>query len=135
MLKGLMSQGSRKFIAGILIVALAMRALVPTGFMPAADHRFSLEICPDGFPAQLLHYGTSHGHGMHHSGGAAHSHDAARSEHCVFAAVASAGAATHALIVHLPLDSSLVPLFDTAHSVFRTSRFRTQQPRAPPAPA
>jgi hypothetical protein len=133
--KGIMSQGARKFIASILFVALALRALVPAGFMPAADHPFSLEICPDGFPAQLLHYEMSHGHGMHHSGGASHSHDAARSEHCVFAAVASAGPATHALVVHLPFDSSLVPLFDTAGSVFRTPRFRIQQPRAPPAPA
>jgi hypothetical protein len=132
---GLASQGSRRFIASILFVALALRALVPVGFMPAADRPFALEICPDGFPPQLLHYGMSHGHGMHHPGGASHFHDAGRSEHCVFAAVAGAGPATHALVVHLPLSSSLVPLFDTAGSVFPTPRFRIQQPRAPPAPA
>jgi hypothetical protein len=132
---GLASQGIRKFIASFLFVALVLRALVPAGFMPAAGHPFSLEICPDGFPTQLLHYGMSHGHGMHHSGGAPHSHDAARSEHCLFAALANAGPATHALVVQLPLDSSLVPLFDTAGAVFRTPRFRIQQPRAPPAPA
>jgi hypothetical protein len=132
---GLASQRSRKLIVSILLVALALRALVPVGFMPASDRPFALEICPDGFPPQLLHYGMFHGHGMHHFGGASHSHDAGRSEHCVFAAVASAGPATHPLIVHLPLGPSLVPLFDTAGSAFRTPRFRIQQPRAPPSPA
>jgi hypothetical protein len=132
---GLASQGSRKLIAGILLIALACRALVPAGFMPAPDHAFSLEICPDGFPTQLLHYVPAHGHGMHHSGGASHPHGASRSEHCVFAAVASAGPATHTLVVHLPLDNSLPPLFDAARSAFRTPRFRIQQPRAPPVPA
>jgi len=117
---GLASQGSRKLIAGILLIALACRAL---------------EICPDGFPTQLLHYVPAHGHGMHHSGGASHPHGASRSEHCVFAAVASAGPATHTLVVHLPLDNSLPPLFDAARSAFRTQRFRIQQPRAPPVPA
>src|ERR1700729_1786426 len=102
---GLARQGSRKFIASILLVALAFRALVPAGFMPAPDHLFSLEICPDGFPPQLLHHGMDHVPGMHHSGGASHSHNSARSEHCVFAAVASAGLATHAHSVQAPLDA------------------------------
>jgi hypothetical protein len=128
-------QRSRKLIASILLVALAFRALVPAGFMPAANHPFSLEICPDGFPAQLLHSGMDHEHGMHHSKGAAHSHYSAQSEHCVFAAVTSAGPATYALAVRLPLDSSFTPLFDGARCIYRAQRFRVHQPRAPPLPA
>jgi hypothetical protein len=132
---GLELKGSRKLVAAILLMVLAFRALVPAGFMPARDHAFSLEICPDGFPAQLLHHAMDHGHGAHHNGGASHSHDPARSEHCVFAAVASAGPASHAAVVHLPLDNSLAPLFDTPRSASGTQRFRIQQPRAPPEPA
>jgi hypothetical protein len=135
MLIGLARQGSRKLIAGILLVALVFRALVPAGFMPVPDHPLSLEICPEGFPPQLLHHGMDHGPGMHHSGAASHSHNSARSEHCVFAAVAGTGLATHAHGVHAPLDRSLAPLFDIAPFALRTQRFRIQQPRAPPVPA
>jgi hypothetical protein len=122
-------------MVSILLIALAFRALVPAGFMPAPDHAFSLEICPEGFPPQLLHHGMDHGPGAHHSGAASHSHNSARSEHCVFAAVAGAGPASHAHGVHAPLDSSLAPLFDIACFALRTQRFRIQQPRAPPIPA
>jgi len=132
---GLARQGSRKLIASILLVALAFRALVPAGFMPAPGHPLSLEICPEGFPPQLLHHAMDHGAGLHHSGAASHSHNSARSEHCVFAAVASAGVATHAQGVHAPPDSSLAPLFDVARFALRTERFRIQQPRAPPIAA
>jgi Protein of unknown function (DUF2946) len=126
-------RSSRKLIAGILLIALAFRALVPAGFMPASDQPFSLEICPDGFPPQLLHYGTHHGPGVHHA--ASHSHNSARSEHCVFAAVAGAGPGMAVNGVLAPLDSFLAPLFDTAPFALRTQRFRIQQPRAPPLPA
>jgi hypothetical protein len=131
---GLARQGSRKLIASILLITLAFRALVPAGFMPAPNHGFSLEICPDGFPPQLLHHGMDHGAGVHHTG-TSHSHNSARSEHCVFAAVAGAGLATHAHGVHLPLDNSLLPLSDTASFAMRTQRYRIPQPRAPPYPA
>jgi hypothetical protein len=126
-------QGNRKLIAGILLIALAFRALVPAGFMPAPDQPFSLEICPEGFPPQLLHYGADHRPGVHHA--ASHSHNSARSEHCVFAAVAGAGPSTHVNGVSAPLDSILAPLFDSAAFALRTERFRVQQPRAPPLPA
>jgi hypothetical protein len=132
---GLARQGSRKLIVSILLIALAFRALVPAGFMPASDHPFSLEICPEGFPPQLLHHAMDHGSGVHHSSGASHSHNPARSEHCIFAALAGAGPASHAQGVHAPLDSSLAPLSDIARFALRTQRFRIQQPRAPPIPA
>jgi hypothetical protein len=135
MRNGLARQGSRKVITGILLVVLAFRALVPAGFMPAPNRAFSLAICPDGFPTQLLHHAIDDGHGVHHAGGASHSHGAARSEHCVFAAVVGAGPSTDALVVHLPPDNLLASLFDTPRSAFRSLRFFIQQPRAPPVPA
>lgn len=36
------------------LLAFALRALIPVGFMPAADGSLSLMICPAGFPAELL---------------------------------------------------------------------------------
>jgi hypothetical protein len=124
----------RELIVSILLLALASRALVPTGFMPAADHTFSLQICPEGFPAQLLHHAMEHEQGAHGSG-AAHHHGSSRSEHCVFAAVAGAAPAANALLVFVSLESTLTPLFSTTPPVYRTQRFRIQQPRAPPSPA
>jgi hypothetical protein len=41
-------------VISTLLVALVVRALIPAGFMPATDRPFSFQICPDGFPAQLL---------------------------------------------------------------------------------
>lgn len=45
---------SRALIAGAMLLAFAVRALVPQGFMPASDGTFSLVICPEDFPAALL---------------------------------------------------------------------------------
>jgi hypothetical protein len=132
---GLAHPGSRKLIAGILLIALAFRALLPAGFMPASDHPFSLEICPEGFPPRLLHHDTERGHGVHHSGAASHSHNSTRPEHCVFAAVAGTGPGTHVNGAPAPLDSFFAPSFDTAPFALQTRRFRIQQPRAPPLPA
>jgi hypothetical protein len=132
---GLERLGSRNLIVSILLIALVFRALVPAGFMPAPNHAFSLEICPDGFPPQLLHHAMEHGSGAHHAGAAPHSHNSARAEHCVFAAVAGAEPDSHAHGVHAPIDSSLAPLFDIARFALQTQRFRIQQPRAPPIAA
>lgn len=38
----------------IVLAAFALRALIPIGFMPAADGTLSLMICPGGFPLELL---------------------------------------------------------------------------------
>ena len=38
----------------VMLLAFALRALIPIGFMPAADGTLSLMICPGGFPLALL---------------------------------------------------------------------------------
>ena len=38
----------------LILLALALRALIPVGFMPAMDGTFSVSICTDGFPPALL---------------------------------------------------------------------------------
>ena len=72
---------SRRLIAGVMLFAFAVRALVPQGFMPSGDRSFSVEICPEGFPAQLLT------HTKHHHHGAGDSYTA----HCVFGMASANG--------------------------------------------
>lgn len=43
----------RRLVVAVLL-ALALRALIPIGFMPAGDGTLSLMICPGGFPPALL---------------------------------------------------------------------------------
>jgi hypothetical protein len=44
----------RTLIAGIVLVAFVSRGLIPPGFMPASGQPFSLEICWEGLPADML---------------------------------------------------------------------------------
>jgi hypothetical protein len=37
-----------------MLLAFTVRAFIPHGYMPAMNRPFSFQICPDGFPAQLL---------------------------------------------------------------------------------
>ncbi|MGO9850678.1 MAG: hypothetical protein ACLPTM_03580 [Steroidobacteraceae bacterium] len=141
-------------MASIMLVAFALRAVIPPGFMPAGDRPFSIEICSEGFPAKMLAHGepahagsmdmgsmgmgmgmdmdsTSHrgplpGAHHHHSGNPSHS------EHCVFGTASSAGP-----ISHLPLLSDIscirqlraVALVSIAGSVHLV---HLPEPRAPP---
>lgn len=45
------------FVASIMLVAFALRALLPPGFMPAGDRPVSFEICWEGLPAEMLAHG------------------------------------------------------------------------------
>ncbi len=51
----------RTLTASIILVAFALRALVPAGFMLASGHPLTVIICPDGFPAHVL---SQSGRGM-----------------------------------------------------------------------
>jgi hypothetical protein len=85
----------RLLIAGVLLFAFVLRSLVPEGFMPASERPFSVEICPEGFPAQLLAHGGHH----HHGGG--HSY----TEHCVFGTACPSGPPSQAaLLADSPLN-------------------------------
>jgi hypothetical protein len=74
----------RRRLALLLVPAFVLRALIPTGFMPAREAPFSLEICPEGFPTQLL---THSGHQHEHDGGGTPGH----SEHCAFGSACGNG--------------------------------------------
>jgi hypothetical protein len=79
---GLSNKATRKLIAGVMLLAFALRALVPQGFMPASDRPFMVEICPEGFPAELLMLA-----GHHHHHGGPHS----QADHCVFGTAGANG--------------------------------------------
>ena len=76
----LSNKARRLLIAGVLLFAFVVRSLVPEGFMPASERPFSVEICPEGFPAQLLVHGGHHHHGGH-----------SYTEHCVFGTACPSG--------------------------------------------
>lgn len=97
----LCDKASRLLILGVMLFAFAVRALIPQGFMPSSDRPFSVEICPEGFPAQLLAHAGHH----HHGGG--HSY----SEHCVFGAVCPNGSPSYptALAVVFPAELARPP--------------------------
>jgi DUF2946 family protein len=130
----------RQWIFSILLLALLVRALVPAGFMPSSEQPFSFQICPDGFPAQLLHSADAHQH-HHHPGGDDQTNDdrggphehGVRAEHCVFAAAATVGALSQVALLLTPLEQQAAPHFYTALPIPELTRHRVQQPRAPPA--
>ena len=73
---------TRRLLAALMLAAFAVRALIPPGFMPAHAAPLTLEICPDGFPAQLLGHAAHHSHGKH-----------AHADHCVFGGAGAGGPA------------------------------------------
>jgi hypothetical protein len=80
---GLSRMSTRRLLAGVMLAAFAVRALIAPGFMPAHEVAFALEICPEGFPAPLL------GHSAHHHPAGGHAHG----DHCVFGSAGAAGPA------------------------------------------
>jgi hypothetical protein len=47
-------RAARARLVFAILLAFALRAVIPLGFMPAEDGSLSLMICPAGFPAALL---------------------------------------------------------------------------------
>jgi hypothetical protein len=109
-----------------MLVAFALRALIPQGFMLGGDRGFSIEICWDGFPAALLaQVGSGHADSMGMDsmdmgamdmgamdmgamakGPLQGGHHHSPTDHCVFGSACTAGP-----ILHLALPTE----FSTAH--------------------
>ena len=86
------SHRGRGLVTALVLAAFGVHALIPAGFMPGGGG-FSIQICPDGFPGQLLTGSAHHRHG----GSPSHT------DHCAFGSAGAGG----------PL-SSLSPLADAA---------------------
>jgi hypothetical protein len=122
-----------RWLASLLVVALALRALIPVGFMPGGNGHLALQICPEGFPAFLLHNPGHHHHEGHDSSQVpGHDHKSWMQGHCPFGAAAGMPAACQSLIVNVDLKP-VAPLPDTAEvAAVLDFRFLVAQPRAPP---
>jgi hypothetical protein len=134
MRRGIVNPVMGRWVISILLMVLVVRALVPAGYMPSTERPFSFQICPDGFPAQLLK--SSHAEHHHHHGGGDDeqpSPDSVRAEHCVFGVAASAGPAPESLLLSaVPPTQARVQL-ETETAILSPQRFRQPPSRAPPA--
>jgi hypothetical protein len=119
------------------VVALALRALIPVGFMPGGNGQLALQICPEGFPAALLHSPSGHSSGHHHeghdsSGAPGHDHKSWMQGHCPFGAAAGAPAACQSLVVSVDLTPAAALPDSAVVAAVLDFRFLVAQPRAPP---
>jgi hypothetical protein len=132
----------RVLLASIMLVAFALRAVIPQGFMLGGDRPFSIEICWDGFPAAMLAhdesrqadsmYMDSMDMGSMDMGAMQGGHPHSASEHCVFGSACSAAPTPH---VALPSDFSSAQLLPAAESASIAGAVRLvhlPQSRAPP---
>jgi len=121
MTRPLLIRSRRLAVAGALLVALLYQGMIPTGFMPAADGSFALQICHSGFPA------PSDSHDNRHSGG--HSHV----EFCPFGALPGAAPIPH-VAEHLASRSIASPAIAELSVSPSYDRFDpAHPPRGPPS--
>lgn len=133
--RGSLQRWSRNqgWIAALLAVAFAIRALIPLGFMPMVGPNFTirLEFCAAYAPVAAT---DPHAARHHHHGGASGPVGSSPSDHstCPFgASPAPATLLQAALPVFAPqLDSG--PLVSQSPVSRPTTSYRTQAPRGPP---
>ena len=129
----------RRWLAAIALLAFAVRALIPVGYMPSGNGVFGLQICPEGLSAQALALIDPHAAHHHHmgaggtSGGHPHDHQSWASGHCAFAALAAAAPSPHPYLVELALAAASVSNLPETVRVAQPHRYRVSQPRGPPS--
>jgi hypothetical protein len=110
-----------ELISALLLVALAFRALIPAGFMPAADGTFSLQVCRAGFLT---------------SGDALNQHappdQPSHFEHCPFGSAPASGPIAHVPAIRLTGLTAFAPIGDYLTLRLSARLERAHQPRAPP---
>ncbi|HJS90228.1 MAG TPA: DUF2946 family protein [Steroidobacteraceae bacterium] len=121
----------------LALLAFTLRALIPIGFMPAADGTFSLMICPGGFPPQLLPQAkaASDGMGMPIPMPSRHGHGLMEDGFCAFTTGFSAAPPPliPAMLYLLLAVIAIVLTSTAAPALIRL--VHTPQARAPPIPA
>ncbi len=117
------SRQRRPALISLLLLVLMARALVPVGFMPAADRSAQLILCPDGM-LMPAHDG---------SGAPAFGQSHLHADHCPFGAAPFAAPLSH-VPVHPVLADAIRPFACVpAPWIAGTRASRAHQPRAPPA--
>jgi hypothetical protein len=110
-------------LAMVLLAALAFRAYVPVGFMPASGAPFLVELCP-------AYDGALRAEHLHHH----HSQSHADFQNCPFGSAPAQGPATHLVAFEPPgrIPSLITTLAQPQR--ISTQLLRIQQPRGPPSP-
>ncbi|MDB5740109.1 MAG: hypothetical protein JWP16_1149 [Alphaproteobacteria bacterium] len=111
-------QGIFRIARQAAFIALMLRALMPSGWMP--DTNGGLMICS----ATTLGV-------IHHDGAPQKQQD--KQQECPFAAAAQLAAAPDAPQIALPAFHAFTARTDRAYAVTVAARFTPQSPRAPPA--
>jgi hypothetical protein len=119
---------ARALAAAVMVLAFAVRSLVPQGFMPSSTRPFSVDICPEGLPAQLL--GLVHVHD-----GAAHHHGGGHwlTEHCVFGCAYLDGPLSHHAPIVPGIASGILADSPPAAAAVFVRLVHLPQVRGPPA--
>jgi len=119
------SHRGRGLLAALVLAAFSLHALIPRGFMPGGG-RLSLQICPDGFPAQLLAGGARY---HHHGGSPSHT------DHCDFGCAGPGGPITSVSLLDTTALCRDAPGRDVLSLVPAVRLVHLPQPRGPPAAA
>lgn len=120
----------------LLGLALFLRVLVPSGWMPASDGSFTIMLCPADGPvpapeAAMAHHGGEHAHAMDQTHGSPDQHDSAQIDpDCAFAPL---GGALSAPPLLAQLDPATSPAAAPALPAYTTSIGRGLA--APPPPS
>lgn len=126
-------QTTRHALAMLLALALAVRALVPLGFMPTVDVHgaIALMFCEGYAPTPTATAPTRDAHHTHHvHGGAGH-----RTAHtsCPFAASGGATPPPAPLPLYLPAARFLATARQPSREPVSRRGFRAHAPRGPPS--
>lgn len=121
MQRTLLNRSRRNLVTGLLLLALAFRAYVPIGFMPAAGHPFAVQLCNGSIPAPFAAH-------HHHQ----HSDSHAQFEHCPFGSAPATGPISHDATPALAGPVASAPIVRLAQLPPPARFDHTHQPRAPP---
>ena len=121
---------TRRLIAPLALAALALRALIPAGFMPSPGGLFALELCPDGLPSGMLESKAHHDpdDGMQMPGGG----HPGQVEHCVFGGASALALAAHVPALGLLLATHILPAARFTPQRTGSLLLRIPLPRGPP---
>ena len=123
----------RHWLAAIVLSAVALRALIPAGFMPGAG---GLEFCSGGLASMASTMASMPGmagHHHHHADAGTPAKTAVHGEGCVFAGSAAGLAPPCTPVVAVAVQSDATYSIPASVIDWTPTILRAQSPRGPPA--
>ncbi len=131
------TRNTRTLMTGVMLVALALRVLIPPGFMPASGLPFPIAICWEGLPAGMLAQlapALADSMGMDSRDMGPHHHGSpSPSDHCVFGTACNAGPIPHQPSLHNFSSARTLREAAFASIAVAVRVVHLPQPRAPPS--